>query len=114
MYGWYGEQVLDACDSPNHFNLRTIGVLENLGHPDFQCCFPAPAQTIMSIFHHIIDDIRTGKRFESNVDYPDYITGGYMLRFMDAIEGDRRVLRMLVPNKDGKYEGGEFAEQLKP
>ncbi len=89
-------------------------MLENLGHKDFQCCFPIHAQQVMTFFHAIINDIRSGKSFISEVDYPGYIHRDYMVRFMDAIEDGRPVLRLLIPNVDGEYKGGAFEEQLRP
>lgn len=113
-YGWYAHLVFDDCDFPNHTNFHTHGVYESFGHLDFQCCFPFPDPNIlMTILHAIVNDIKGGRSFIANVGYDGYIQGGYLVRFMEATENDRIVLRLLVPNAQGTYEGGPFAEQLR-
>jgi hypothetical protein len=112
-YGWYAHLVQDDCACPNHFNAHTHGLLETFGHTDLQCCMPMDGNILMHIWHQIVDiTIRKSKLLRTDYDYFIFDTNGYAVRFINATECGRPVLRMIIPNKFGKYEGPMFADQL--
>ena len=112
-YGWYAHMVTDNDpQSPTGVNIHTHALAELWNHPDFQCVFPIDPRIVMTVWHQIINDIKKGKFFEANIDYEGYLQGGYKIRFIEAKECGRQVLRMLICDKEGKYEGGNFAKQL--
>jgi uncharacterized protein DUF4262 len=112
-YGWYAHYVFNDCYAPNHYNIHTHGLQELWNHKDLQCCFPIDPQIIMSVFHDLVDKgIKKGVRFEVGIGYEGFLGGGYIVKFIDAIENERPVLRMLIPDMDGEYESGYYADQL--
>jgi hypothetical protein len=58
----------------------------------------------------VVDKIKEGVKYESGKKYAGIIDG-FKLEFLDAIEGGRPVLRILIPDEKGKYSG-PYAEQL--
>lgn len=112
-YGWYAHVVEDDCAAPNHFNLHTHGLMELYGHYDLQCCMPMDPNRIMTVFHDVIDSIvKKGGKILPNFDYPQFLTNGYQVRFILARECGRNVLRMLIPDKAGRYDSPIYKEQL--
>jgi hypothetical protein len=111
-YGFYVEYVSDDPDAPNRFNCHTHGIEQSFGHPDFQICLPASQDSAMAIFHALVRDVKTGTQYQVGKKYPDILGNGYLLEFIKAKECGRDVLRLLIPNKYGKYEGEVYANQF--
>lgn len=110
-HGWYAHCVPSNDGTPFGFNYHTHGMERSYGHRNIQCVMPMDFKVIHMIVSDIIEEIKKGKKFEPNVDYPDLVGGGYMVRFIEAKECGRKVLRLVVPDKNGKYEG-KFAKQF--
>lgn len=112
-YGWYAQYITDACEWPNHINFHTIGIKEKFKHPDFQICFPVMHETGLLIFHKLVAAITNGQTFQAGDQmYEDILGGGYKLKFIEARENDRQVLRLIFPNPSHGYTGTIYEAQF--
>lgn len=103
-YGWVAHFITDYdSSSPTGCNIHTHGLVENFNHPDLQVVLPIPHQVAHSILVSAIDLIREGVRFQAGQQY-DKICGGYKVTFIQAIEGDRAVLRIILPTPNGSLD----------
>lgn len=104
--GWYAHMV------PG--NYHTHGIEQTLGHPDLQMVLPLDPHLLHSIAHGIVDEIRKGRRF-AHGDIVGQIIKRYNVRFVEAREGDRTVLRVIFPDAEGHLLlnelTGMYAEQ---
>ncbi len=111
-YGFAIHHVFGDTSCPNNTNAHTHGIMESFGHPDFQLCFNIHPDTVTDIFHNLVDAIRKGEKFEVGKLYDGYFIGGYKAKFIWATQGDRKVLRLLIPDVDHSYTGEMYAAQL--
>lgn len=104
-YGWYMHYVFDDELSPFSVNIHTHGLLESFKHPDIQVCIPLPKEVVHTIFANIVSSIKDGTLvLEKNKYYDDVLAGGYKVKYIDAVENGRPVLRMILPDKAGHLE----------
>jgi len=104
-HGWFVHFV-PGSDVPYGLNIHTHGLLEIFEHPDLQICMAMDPQTAHGILADIIEDkIKKGEKFEAGKKYEKIIGNGYNVLFLNASEGDRTVLRMIFPDKDGGFDG---------
>jgi hypothetical protein len=111
-HGWYSHYVIDDPMSPNGFNCHTHGVKEVFNHPDFQIVLPMHQGVCSGIFGRLVEKLKGGDSLEGTMD--DVISM-YSVRTIHAKEGDREVLRIIIPDKDGNldnFEDDAFAAQL--
>jgi hypothetical protein len=109
-YGWYVHFVINDESTPFGINYHTHGLTETYNHKDIQICFPLNQRIVHGILINIVDEIKDGKTFISGMKY-DNIVEGYNVEFIEAIEGNRRVLRCIIPDSDGEYKG-EYQKQF--
>ncbi len=109
--GWYAHCVPGGDNTPFGFNYHTHGMERSWGHRNIQIVMPLDFTVCHTFANVIVAAVKKGMKFEPNVDYPDIAGGGYTVRFIEAKECGRSVLRMIIPDKNHKYEG-DFAEQL--
>ena len=98
-FGWIIHYVLNEGISDFH----THGLEENFNHIDLQIYFPSAPKTAQGILNVVVDRIKAGEKFESGNEYEDLLIG-YKVLFRCAKESDRTVLRLILPNVDGKYD----------
>jgi hypothetical protein len=110
-YGWYAHYVFDETDCPFGTNIHTHGIKENFGHLDLQVCIAIPQQIAHGILWAAFRLIESGETLKPGKEY-DYVLTGYKVKAILAREGERDVIRIVLPAKDGTYTG-QFAEQLK-
>jgi thiaminase len=109
-YGWYAHYIMDDNNCPANTNAHTHHVLESFGHKDFQICLNVKPEIFNMIFTSLVDEVKKGAKYESGKKYGKIIDG-YKVEFIDAIESGRSVLRVLIPDENGKYKG-PYAVQL--
>lgn len=105
-HGWIVHYVIDG--SPN---FHTHGLPDKLGHPDLQIVVSLPPKVAHGLFVGAVEQIEAGKRFEDG-DYASKIVKNYKVKFVEAEEGDRTVLRMILPDSDGNLEPGRIGGGL--
>jgi hypothetical protein len=99
--GWYMDAIYAEEFDEIHANYHTHGIQENLNHMDFQLVFNLPPEVVNDIFFTLVADIRSGIKFEVNKVYSD-ILEGHNVAFAQYIEMGRDVLRVLLPDENGK------------
>jgi len=110
--GWWEHCVPNGDKTPYGYNYHTHNFQEKFGVPDIQIVFPIDPATAHELINVIIYKIeKQGLKLKPNKYYSNIAGGGYKVKFIEAIECGRPVLRMLLPDVDGKYEG-KYAKQL--
>ncbi len=107
-YGWYAHFVPDP-DMPLGVNFHTHGLGKSYNHPDIQIVFPLKQEIAHDLLRSAVDLIKEGKRFKHN-DVSDKVIKHYDVKFVSAIEADRFVLRMIVPDAVGNLLEHELEE----
>lgn len=98
-YGWYAHYVPGDSDSPTEFNAHTHGFEESWKHPDVQIVIYMPQEQLHGILITMADRVKSGKKYEPGVKYDDVLRG-FPVMFAWAKEGGRKLLRMILPDKD--------------
>ncbi len=98
-------------------NAHTHG-MEKYEHQDFQMVLSYPPKEIMYILNSLGFRVQAGERFSSG----DYVSGIYLdcdLKLIEFEESERKVLRVIVPDKFGRFPDDplcmeEYRHQLLP
>jgi hypothetical protein len=113
-YGWYTHLVpQDQSDNtPTGFNAHTHYISKFLNHPDFQIVFPLRGELLMAIFHVLADRIKKGETFEPGKTYNLYLDKRERVevRFAHAVECNRPVLRIILPDPSYETDREKMAE----
>ncbi|NII26195.1 DUF4262 domain-containing protein [Pseudoflavitalea sp. X16] len=112
QHGWYIHYVISDERFPCKVNYHTHGIPVSFQHPDLQICLNISPQHAGSVFHTIIDRIKTGLRFELDRDYKGVLHNDFALRFAAAREGGRKLQRVLIPDPTGKLDQDPYHLQL--
>lgn len=111
-HGWFVHFVPDP-KYPFGMNVHTHGLSDNFGHMDLQICLDMSPRTCHSILINAVESIKAGKKFESGKTYDELIQPTdkkFEVLFLQAVECDRPVLRLIFPDKEGKFDG-ELSDQ---
>jgi len=116
QYGWFSHIVPEDPDSPLNFNAHTHGFGVTFDQPDVQIVLPLPQKVLGHVLHSLADKIRDEDyKMETGVPVEGILHGNYKVMFVKAVECDRQVFRMILPDKDGNLEQSEqqegFADQ---
>lgn len=111
-YGWTAHFVVDDKDFPNRTNYHTHGLDVSFNHPDIQICLPIRPEIAHRLFEAAINHIKAGVFYESGKEYDKILDGGFKVKFIEVLDGDRKLIRMLLPDENGKYEAPLYREQL--
>jgi hypothetical protein len=100
-YGFFVDYVpLDEY----HINAHTHGLMESKEHMDFQIVLPLDQELANKLFWSFVHQINEGANFEDKIDEDiNSILNGYPVRLIKTIECKRDVLRVLFPDKNGKF-----------
>jgi len=114
--GWYAHYVPDAHDCPFGKNYHTHGLPESFNHPDLQICLGMRPETAHMIISNAVEEIKKGKKYEHGKRYDDLIVATdpnlkYDVLVLEAEECERPVLRLIMPDKAGTFDG-ELAAQM--
>lgn len=91
-------------------NYHTHGLQENFDHPDIQIVFPMPPHICHPLANIVVELIKGGKKFtEGDINF-DILAGDFPVRFIKAKECGRDILRMILPDKQGKL----LPEEISP
>ena len=83
-------------------NIHTHGFPEKFNHKDIQITYNLPMKLAGSLMHEIAGNLANGTVYEPGKKY-DNVLRGYDVTFAEAEECGRPVLRMILPDKDGKF-----------
>lgn len=109
--GWIVDAVFDTGITGQ--DIHTHGLVESYGHPDIQCILPINAKVVHEIFCIIVNQIKMGKKFEAGKCYSGLVKGDYKIRFLLANESNRKVLRIIIPDKHGKLHKDLIEENFR-
>jgi len=105
--GWIVHYVLDHEEKAVPFvNAHTHGILEKYGHADLQICLATrlgvPTDVIHQMLHAVVRQIEDGVVFAAGHKSGE-VMEGYDVKFVDAEENGRHVLRVLLPDNRGAF-----------
>jgi hypothetical protein len=108
-HGWVCHIVPDDPNSPTGFNAHTHNLREFFGHPDFQLILPLPLATAHQVLINLVDEVKAGRVFSAGTTASGIIRD-FDVGFADATEGGREVLRVVIPDPEGRTARGEIGE----
>jgi hypothetical protein len=97
----------DSPESPTGFNGHTVGLRDNFGHPDFQLVARMSPGMAAEILINLAEAVVAGRRFAAG-DLAGGMNANFVVGFAKATEGE--VLRVIVPDKEGRTARGEIDE----
>jgi len=107
VHGWIGHYVPERDEDKPGRNFHTHGFDETWGHPDFQITMPLEPTVAHALFWILARRVKKGEKFETGIPYEGILGSGFITKFVEAKEDDRIVLRMLIPDKDGRLPGDD-------
>lgn len=109
-YGWYVHFIDDDPNMPLGVNFHTHGVSETFKHRDFQIVLPLQSGVAHTVFAEVVDRVNKGEIFEHNEATDDVIGNDFKVKFVNALDGDRRVLRIILPDSSGSLDPEQMVE----
>lgn len=103
--GWYGH-IVENADGPTGFNCHTHGLAV-----DFQIVFPVSHYVADSVLTTMADRSKGGEKFIDGQEIHGVIRN-YPIKLALATESGREVLRIILPDRHGKF--GKEAEGAFP
>lgn len=103
-YGWIIDFVRPDNDYPYGVNYHTHGLPEKYGHPDLQIVMSLDPNVASGVLWDAVNQIEKGTRFQEDLAYDNILGMGYKVKFIKAQECDREVLRMILPDKEGRLD----------
>lgn len=115
-HGWYAHVIEGDTSVATGFNYHTHGFDESLKHLDIQIVLPVGRFLCHNIAKEIFGQIKQGKKFQDGEETTIPRAGGspYPVRFLKVHEGDRNVLRVILPNPRDELEPKHVAEGDEP
>jgi len=102
-HGWIVDLIRDG-DKPNFHS----HYLESyLGHKDIQLVYPLPDNLVGGIMHTVVGNIKKGRKYKAG-DITSSVLEGLDVLFVEATETGRTVLRIILPDKEGRLKPGEI------
>ena len=92
-------------------NFHTHGFRKSWDHPDFQIIIPIPPKVGHSLFWDLVDRVKAGEKFKDG-DEVDELVRNFPVRLVTARETGRDVLRIIIPDKDGRFPGDAGVSEL--
>lgn len=115
-HGWFAHSVIGDPQSPTGVNYHTHGIQQSIGCSDLQLVFPAMrSKDRHAIAQELYRQMKAGASFgEGNQADIAGKDGPFRVHFIKVREGDREVLRVILPTPDGKLEPSDVAEDNDP
>lgn len=102
-HGWYAHFLYEQGE------MHTHGISKTFDHPDLEIKLPLDPKVGHSLFHNAVDLIKSGLRFEDGV-LCNRIISNFNVKFVAAIENDRPVLRIILPDPQGELDEDKMEE----
>jgi len=106
-YGWYAHIVVDDDNMPMKFNFHTHHFSGN----DVQIVLPMDPNICLQIMHGLHKKVKEGLIIKPFVEY-DEIISNYKVLFIPATESNRKILRMILPDKEGKIKKEDMIDPM--
>ena len=113
-HGFCVHYVKEEKTFPYKVNIHTHGIEDHLGHPDLQIVLPVPPDVAASLFAILYVKIKDGARFsdgqvlntpEDEIKLP--------IKFVSAKEGGRDLLRVILPDVEGRTSYSEMSDKFR-
>jgi uncharacterized protein DUF4262 len=111
-FGWYANYVRNHGESPTGFSTHTYGLEESWNHPNIQIVWRVPPEMGYDMLYTVVELVRKGEKFEPGRKYNN-VLHDYDVMFAWATESGRRVLRMILPDKDNGVSRDEIQGKFK-
>lgn len=99
-HGFYWHYIPTTEHTVPLANAHTHGLKESFDHPDLQITAPVGFQACAQVLHDVVGLIKEGACFKDG-DTSDRVLQGMPVAFLEAVEGDRKVLRVILPDPRG-------------
>lgn len=84
-------------------SIHTHGLEQSQGgHYDLEITLPVSGEDAAEVISNVVDKIKKGKEFRDG-DIESGILVGYDVKFVKRKESGRDILRILLPDRDGRY-----------
>lgn len=97
-HGWYIHYIIETS---NH---HTHGLTDKFNHPDLQIALNIDPKIVNSIFHRVVELIKKGRAFSHNDVVEHIIKAPFKVKFVNAKEEQRDVLRIILPDSSGNLD----------
>ena len=101
--GFIAHVVKEDEESPTGFNVHTHGFMESWNHPDIQIVLPMTEDMLKLTIKEIAERVKHGAKFRPG-DRAENIIKGATVKFIHAVEDNRSVLRVILPDRQGKLD----------
>jgi DNA segregation ATPase FtsK/SpoIIIE-like protein len=108
-YGFFVHYVFDESDMPWGVDIHSHGVLESFGHADFQIVAGLPPDLATEILTNLVDEVKEGRKFAAGTTASGIIRR-FDVGFAVAAGEGRELLRVIVPDTEGRLARGEIDE----
>ena len=107
-YGWYCHNVAEGAKTPTGFCIHTHGMQESFNHPDLQIILPLQPETAHGVLVSAVNlakesGLTPGEKYEK-------VLKNFSVKAMWAREGDRPVIRIILPDKHNHLEKEDLDE----
>lgn len=114
-YGWYAHVVMQGANTPTGYDMHTHGLAEKSEHADFQIVLPMATELAHTLLKTLVHRVQAGEKFKDG-DVVERVCGdGYKVKLVSAVEAGRPVLRVILPDPEGRLArneiGGDYARQ---
>ncbi len=100
-YGYMVHMVYDDPDTGGA-NLHSHGITR-INCPDLQIVVGLPPNILSPLFNDYYEMMKSGQKIEIGKNYDEFLHG-YSVQFIWAVEQNRDVLRMILPDKQGNLD----------
>ena len=102
-YGWVVHFVFEVNgEFEGLANIHTHGLLESFGHKDLQLVLPLDPKDSHPLLAGIVNQVKEGRVFKEDIATSKVIHN-YDVYFKEVIENDRTLLRLILPDPNGKF-----------
>jgi hypothetical protein len=85
-------------------SIHTHGMLENYGHLDLEIKLPIPQEVACGVLNGMAESVKDGESFEDKL-ISDKVLVGYDVQLVRVNDGTRDLIRVIIPDKNGKFPG---------
>lgn len=112
-YGWIVHYIFptEESEEPQMVNIHTHGLQESYNHLDIQMTLPVDQATAHGVLGTVVMHIKDGKTFKAE-ETSDVVLEGFDVYFFAATEDGRDVLRIVLPDPNGKMPFDEDCEKV--
>jgi hypothetical protein len=111
-YGHVIHYVFSKKDGWNEdCSIHTHGVLELYKHLDLEIKLPLPQNVAMGVLNGMVESIKKGVSFENKL-ISDEVLKGYDVQLVRVNDGSRELIRVIIPDENGKFPGDKDCKDV--